>query len=189
MWIDPANGDRMAVAHDDGLELLRQPRQELAPHSAADRADVSRRDRQPDSASTFTAIVRMDRRRAAPATAGSPNRMTKRKAVRFHEACGIPWPAARAAGRFRSDRQQHHLGDRHRLRQSRRHGRTFRRADASGARSRNLAGGDRRRAGGGGEVPLQLDVPARHLAARSQHDLRRQPARASHGQRRSKLAR
>ena len=43
-------------------------------------------------------------------------------------------------------------------------------------------------AAGDTEIPLQLDVPARHLAARSQHGLRRVAARAPHDQRRTELA-
>ena len=40
---------------------------------------------------------------------------------------------------------------------------------------RDLAAGDDRARGRRGEVPLRLDLPGHDLAARSQHDLRRQP--------------
>ena len=145
MWIDPTNGDRMAVAHDDGLSFsvnrgrswhqIQLPVAQMY-HVAADNQVPLQRLRQP----------------AGRAVDARAEQQPARQAVRGRGAGPIPrglWHSV-AGGESgwadsRSHRRQHHLVDRHRLRQPRRHRRALRRADTPGARSRDLARGDHRR--------------------------------------------
>ena len=190
MWIDPTNANRMIVAHDDGRQSSRSiAARRWHRDPPADRADVSRRRSTTRSRTTSTATGRTARRRGSeqqPARRAGPR---QRLADRFRAACGTPSPAARAAGRLRIRSTPTSIWSSGiRLRQRRRHRRALRRAHAAGAQRRNLAGCDDRHAGGRREVSLQLDVPAHDVAARSQHDLRGQPARAPDDERRPELA-
>ena len=184
MWIDPTNGDRFVVAHDDGLSFSvnrgRSWHQIQLP--VAQMYHVATDNQIPYNV--------YGNRQDGPSTRGPSN---SRLAKQSDEDVAGPIPRGHVAlgrrrrerlGDSRSDRQQHRLGERHRLRQPRRHRRALRRADAAGARGRDLAGGHDRHRGGRPEVPLQLDVPGRHLAARSQHRLCGIAARPSHDRRR-----
>ena len=83
----------------------------------------------------------------------------------------------------RPDRSQHRLVERLRLRHGRRHRRPLR-GDATAVPERRGVARPVERPGRGAEVPLRMGRAAAHLAARPQHRLHRQPARAPDDERR-----
>ncbi len=158
MWIDPTNGDRLAVAHDDGYELLGESGPKLAPDPAAGGPDVSRGHRRSDS---LQRLRQPAGRSLDPWPQPQPDRQAGgRRGGRSDSPRLLALGGGRRKrlGDSRPRRQQHRLGHRHGLRQPRRDGRAVRRADASGARGRDLAGSHDRHVGGRPEVPVQLDA-------------------------------
>ena len=144
MWIDPTNGDRFVVAHDDGLSL------------SVNRGKSWHQIQLPVAQMYHVAVDNQipynvyGNRQDGPSTRGPSNsRLAKQsdeESRRTDSARHVAFGRRRRErlGDSRSGRQQHRLGERHRVRQRRRHGRALRRAHASGARGRNLAGVDHR---------------------------------------------
>ena len=170
---------------------LADARPDVAEAAARQRAAVSRDGRQPG------AVLRLHEqagRPVVPRTEQQPARRRRwarwwRRRPRRHPARHVALDRRRRERLrdARSRRSEHHLVDRLRLRQRRRHRRSLRGEPASAARRRSLAR-QREWSGGRLEVPLHLGRAVPHLAARSQQDLRRQPASSSVDRWRSELA-
>ena len=188
MWIDPGNGDRFVVAHDDGLSF--------SVNRGRSWHQIQLPVAQMYHVTTDTQIPYnvYGNRQDGPSTRGPSN---SRLAKQFEEDISATDPERHVAlrrrrrerlGDSRPGRQQHRLGQRHGVRRPRRYRRAFRRTDAPGARGRDLAGGDDRHRGGRFEVSLQLDFSSGHLPPRSQRRVCRIAARPSHERRRSDVA-
>ncbi len=185
MWIDPHQRQPDDRRPRSGLLDLAEPRPHLVPQSAAERADVPRHRGQPDPVQRATATSRTARRTAGRATAASADSAAAAAAIprsMWHTVAGgesgwatpdpvdpnLIWSSASGSGSvggivaiYEENRRQ----------------------------ARNVevwpeqANGVARRPA----LPLQLDDAAHDVAARSQHGVRRQPARAPHDQPRPEL--
>ena len=177
----PTNANRMIVGHDQGFSISHQSRAHLVSQSAAERADVSRHGRQPDS---LQRLRQQAGRPVVPRAEQQPS-VGRRRIPRSDVAHRRR--RRERLGDARSRRSKSDLVERVRLRQRRRHRRDLRGEPAPGAQRRSVARAAERRPPADLQVPLQLDDAAHDLAARSQHGLRRQPARAPDDQRRPEL--
>ncbi len=103
------------------------------------------------------------------------------------------WDVARGGRRrerlrhARHDAAGHHLVERLGVGRRQRDRRALQRAHPPVSQRRGMAGELDRLARRPDPLPLPVDVPAAHLAARPQHRLRHQPARAPHHERRPEL--
>ena len=180
MWIDPEDGDRMAVAHDGGVSISENRGRRLVQDAAAARSDVPRHGGQRDS------LQRPRQPAGWPLDAGAEPRVHRRLSRRRHP----PGDVARR-GRRRERlrhagprRSRHRLVERLRFRRRRRNRRPLQRKGAAVPPRRGVARTDDGLAGGGSALPVPVGLPAAHLSPRPQHGLRGKPARApDHGRR------
>ena len=142
IWIDPTNGDRMAVGNDGGIRITDESRPHLEAGAAPDRADVPRDGGQPAFPTTSMATARTAPRLAGRATAAAAggdevappsaqhvaHRGRRRERLRHARSRWTPTSSGRGV----------------RLRQRRRHRHALRQQDRRGAARGGLAGTDDR---------------------------------------------
>ena len=182
MWIDPMDGDRQIVVHDQGVSI------------STNRGETWHRVALPIGQMyhvTVDAAVPyhvMGNRQDGPSARGPSNSLYGGDTGRD--------PALRLARRGRRGERLRHarpdgpergLVERLGLGRARRDRRALGRAQRAVPQRRGVAGEHGRRAGVRGEVPLPVDLPAPGVAARPQHALRDEPGRAPYAQRRAEL--
>ena len=177
IWIDPTNANRQIVAHDQGLSIT------------LNRGKTWYRQRLKNAQIYHVTVDNeipynvLGNKQDEPTYRGPSN---SRLLGGFGGDPGIPRAMWHSVGGGESgwatpdpDRLEHRLVHGLGLRHGRRHRRALRGEPAPVPQRRGLAGSverpGRRRA-----LPLRVGRAAAHLAARPQHDLRRQPARAPH---------
>ena len=163
----------MIVAHDQGLSISQNRGAHLVPPAARQRADVPRHRGQRDP-------LQRARQQAGRAVVPRAQQQPPRRAAASRAACGTRWAAARAAGPRPIPTDPNIVwstasgsgmvgGIVVRFDESRRQ---FRSVEVWPEQSRGPASGR--------ALPLRVGRAAHHLAARPQHRLRGQPARAPH---------
>ena len=184
IWIDPTNANRQIVAHDQGLSIT------------VNRGKTWFRQRL-NNAQIYHVTVDneipynvLGNKQDEPTYRGPSNsRLQGGFGGARHPARDVALGGRRRErlGHARPHRLEHHLVHGVRLRHGRRHRRALRGEPAAVPQRRGVAG-PVERPGRGRAVPLRVGRAAADLAARPQHGLRRQPARAPHHQRRPELA-